>query len=302
MNKKVGLKNVTKTFDLYAKNSDKILNLLSIKKDGNKQFMALRDINFKVYEGETIGIIGLNGSGKSTVSNILAGVLQPSGGEVYIDGVSSLIAISAGLNNNLTGLDNIELKCIMHGLSKEEVEKVKPDIIDFADIGDYIHQPVKDYSSGMRSRLGFAISVHTDPDILIIDEALSVGDSTFTQKCLLKMDEFKKQGKTIFFISHSASQMKSFCEKVIWMHYGQIKEFGNADGVLKNYTEFTKWFNALPEAGKKKYKAEMFGEQIREMQHHKKQRGGNFVSKMVKGTLVVVPVVIMGILLLTNGL
>ncbi|MBO1005561.1 ABC transporter ATP-binding protein [Pseudogracilibacillus auburnensis] len=302
MKKKVELKNVTKTFDLYAKNSDKILNLLSIKKDGNKQFMALRDINFKVYEGETIGIIGLNGSGKSTVSNILAGVLQPSDGELYIDGVSSLIAIAAGLNNNLTGLDNIELKCIMHGLTKEEVERVKPDIIDFADIGDYIHQPVKDYSSGMRSRLGFAISVHTDPDILIIDEALSVGDSTFAQKCLLKMDEFKKRGKTIFFISHSAGQMKTFCEKIIWMHYGQIKEFGGADEVLKKYTEFTKWFNALPEADKKKYKAEMFGEQIREIKHQKKQREGNFIAKVIKGSLVVIPVVIMGFLLLTNGL
>ena len=295
------LTGVTKTFDLYAKKSDKIRNLF-LNRKGNRQFMALRDINFSVYEGETIGIIGLNGSGKSTVSNILAGVLQPTEGDVYINGVSSLIAIAAGLNNNLTGLDNIELKCIMHGLSREEVEKVKPDIIEFADIGDYIHQPVKDYSSGMKSRLGFAISVHTDPDILIIDEALSVGDSTFAQKCLLKMDEFKKQGKTIFFISHSASQMKSFCEKVIWMHYGQIKEFGDVDEVLKNYTDFTKWFNALPEAEKKKYKADMFSEQIREVQHHKKEREGNFFANLVKSTLVVVPVIIMGFLLLTNGL
>lgn len=301
MNKKVELTGVTKTFDLYAKKSDKIRNLF-LNRKGNRQFMALRDINFSVYEGETIGIIGLNGSGKSTVSNILAGVLQPTEGDVYINGVSSLIAIAAGLNNNLTGLDNIELKCIMHGLSREEVEKVKPDIIEFADIGDYIHQPVKDYSSGMKSRLGFAISVHTDPDILIIDEALSVGDSTFAQKCLLKMDEFKKQGKTIFFISHSASQMKSFCEKVIWMHYGQIKEFGDVDEVLKNYTDFTKWFNALPEAEKKKYKADMFSEQIREVQHHKKEREGNFFANLVKSTLVVVPVIIMGFLLLTNGL
>lgn len=300
--KKVELKNVYKSFDLYAKNSDKILNLLSLHKKEKKQFMALRDINFKVFEGETVGIIGLNGSGKSTVSNILAGVIQPSEGEVYINGVSSLIAISAGLNNNLTGIDNIELKCIMHGMSKEEVEKVKPDIIEFADLGDYIYQPVKDYSSGMRSRLGFAISVHTNPDILIIDEALSVGDGTFAQKSLMKMEEFKKQGKTIFFISHSAGQMKKFCEKAIWIHYGEIKEIGDVDEVLKNYTEFTKWFNGLPEPKKKEYKTEMLSGQIIEVKHEKKVREGSVWDKVFKSSLVIASVIIMGFLVLTNGL
>ncbi|MBR7797663.1 ATP-binding cassette domain-containing protein [Agaribacter marinus] len=301
MKKKVELKNVYKSFDLYSKKSEKLLNLLSLKKEDGKQFLALRDITFEIFEGETVGIVGLNGSGKSTVSNILAGVLQPTEGIVNIKGKSSLIAISAGLNNNLSGMDNIKLKCIMLGLSKEKVEEVTPFIIDFADIGDYIYQPVKEYSSGMKSRLGFAISVHTNPDILIIDEALSVGDSTFTQKCLNKMKEFKEEGKTIFFISHSASQMKSFCEKVIWMHYGQIKEIGDSDKVVDNYQKFTKWFNSLTDLEKKTHKKEMLDNQITNAEINKIKTKKKSFGSIIRHSLVVIPVIILGILLVFNG-
>lgn len=298
MKKKVDLKNVYKAFDMFEKRSQKILNLLSLKKGGMKQFMALKDVSFEVFEGETVGIIGLNGSGKSTVSNILGGVLQPSDGEVMINGKSSLIAIAAGLNNNLSGLDNIELKCIMHGLTKEQVKELTPSIIEFADIGDYIYQPVKGYSSGMKSRLGFAISVHTDPDILIIDEALSVGDSTFTQKCLNKMKEFQKEGKTIFFISHSAGQMRTFCDRIIWMHYGEVKEIGGSQEIVDHYMEFTKWFNALSAEDKKKHKKEMLNQQVRRTVKQEKSSNNSSKFEIIKNILVFLPIVIMTWLML----
>lgn len=302
MKKKVELKNVYKVFDLYTRKSDKILELFSINRRKSKKFAALRDVNFTVYEGETVGIIGLNGSGKSTISNILAGVMQPTKGKVYINGVSSLIAISAGLNNNLSGIDNIELKCIMHGLSKEEIERLKPSIIEFADIGEYIYQPVKDYSSGMKSRLGFAISVHTNPDILIIDEALSVGDSTFAQKSLNKMEEFKKQGKTIFFVSHSASQVKKFCDKAIWVHYGKINEIGEVNEVVGEYQKFVKWFNKLSESEKNEYKKRMLNEQLIEISTNHKINKKNIFINSLKGITIAIPAIIMGILMIINGL
>src|SRR5690625_4907085 len=260
---KIKCSNVSKSFKMYARQSDKLLNLLSInRKEEAKEFLAVRNVSFEVSAGETIGIIGLNGSGKSTLANMLAQVIQPTSGEVTINGETSLIAISAGLNNNLTGIENIELKCMMHGLTKEEIEKEKPSIIEFADIGEYIYQPVKNYSSGMKSRLGFAIAVHTNPDILVIDEALSVGDSTFAKKSLNKMEEFKQQGKTIFFISHSVSQMKVFCDRIIWMHFGEVKEYGAKTDVLNKYARFINWFNELDEIEKKKYKAEMLSSQV----------------------------------------
>jgi teichoic acid transport system ATP-binding protein len=253
-NPKVIFNDVSKKYTLQ-KSNNKLREFLFARSNKNS-FYALRNVSFTVNKGESIGIIGINGSGKSTLSNLLAQVVPPTSGEIMLDGEPSLIAIAVGLNNNLTGLENIELKCLMHGMKKEEIKEITPLIIDFAELGDFIDQPVKNYSSGMRSRLGFSISAHTNPDIMIIDEALSVGDPTFTEKCLNRMNKFKEEGKTIFFISHSTSQIRAFCDKVIWLHYGEIIEYGNTSPVLNRYKQFIADFNQLSEDERRKYKKE----------------------------------------------
>ncbi|WP_100488902.1 teichoic acids export ABC transporter ATP-binding subunit TagH [Sporolactobacillus pectinivorans] len=237
MEKSVVVSHITKKYKMYSKNSEKILDLISPKSYG-KSFYAIEDISFDAYKGDVVGIIGVNGSGKSTLSNIIAGVVPPTSGSVTVEGETALIAIASGLKGELTGRENIELKCLMLGFNKNKIKELAPDIIEFADIGDFIDQPVKTYSSGMRSRLGFAISIHIDPDILIIDEALSVGDQTFADKCLDKMNEFKEEGKTIFFISHSISQMKKFCEKALWIQYGQVEGYGSMEEIMPKYEAF----------------------------------------------------------------
>src|SRR5699024_5799223 len=226
-------------------------------------FYALHNINFSVASGDSIGIIGLNGSGKSTLSNILGGVSEPTTGRIISKSRPSLIAIGAGLKNEFNGIENIQYKCLMHGMSQKEINKNINSIIDFSELDEFIYQPLKSYSSGMRSRLGFAIAIHTNPDILIVDEALSVGDETFSNKCITKMKELQNEGKTIFFVSHSASQIKRLCDKAMWIHYGKLMTYGNVHSVVKQYNEFIQKYKSLTKEEQLTYKKNMLSSQKR---------------------------------------
>ncbi|KRN82027.1 ATP-binding cassette domain-containing protein [Ligilactobacillus acidipiscis] len=253
---KVKARLLTKEFDLYKTRSEQIKAIFAINRKKVPKFWALKGVSFDIYEGEAVGIVGINGSGKSTLSNVISRVIPQTSGSLEVNGKVSVIAIGAGLNGKLSGQENIRLKALMMGLTNKEVDQVEDDIVEFADLGAFIDQPVKNYSSGMRSRLGFSIAIHQNPDILIIDEALSVGDQTFYQKCIEKMVEFKSEGKTIIFVSHSLGQVEALCDRTIWMHYGDLREDGPTEDVLAHYREFTKEFNALSVPERRKYQQE----------------------------------------------
>lgn len=265
---KVKVENVSKIYDINRSRIAKVLSLLTFGKlYKTKPFYALRDIDFEVNAGDTVGILGLNGSGKTTLSDLIAEATVPSKGKVHINGRTSLIAISAGLNQELTGEENIRIKCLMHGLTEKQIEERYDDILKFSELGEFIKQPIKNYSSGMKSRLGFAIAIHTDPDILIVDEALSVGDETFANKCIDRMRDFQEQGKTIFFVSHATGQIRQFCNKAVWVQYGEMKAFGEIKDVVKKYAEFVNQYKNLTKDEQIEYKDKMVGIQMEESQH-----------------------------------
>lgn len=234
-------------YAIEFKHVSKIYSLKSKEKNHkqNQRFYALRDINFKIPKGEVVGVLGTNGSGKSTMSVILAGISEIDEGEMIVNGEQSLIAINTGLNMQLTGMENIELKGALLGLTKKRIHEIKEGVIEFAEIGDFLYQPVKKYSSGMKSRLGFSINLCLNPDILIVDEALSVGDKGFAQKCINKMNDLKDEGKTIVFISQSLPQVREFCQTAMWIEGGMLKEYGHIDEVCDHYAEYVDYYNKL---------------------------------------------------------
>ncbi|WP_029267462.1 teichoic acids export ABC transporter ATP-binding subunit TagH [Virgibacillus alimentarius] len=253
MNHSVVFHNVTKKYKMYKDSSDRLKGVFAPNRYG-EDFYAVKHISFTADPGDVIGVVGVNGAGKSTLSNLISGVAPPTTGEITVNGQVSIIAIASGLDKELTGRDNIEYKCLMLGFTKKEIEALMPQVIEFADIGNFIDQPVKNYSSGMKSRLGFAISVNIDPDVLVIDEALSVGDQTFKQKCYDKMNEFKEKGKTIFFVSHSLQQVRKFCNKVLWLEAGEVRAYGKRIEVLPQYRKFLKQFKALSDEEKRNFR------------------------------------------------
>lgn len=248
----ISCQHITKKYRLYGREMDKLRGLL-FSHVKTVEFTALSDISVDFYAGEIVGIIGLNGSGKSTLASIITGISYPTSGALTVNGEVNMLSANAGMESNLTGRENIRYKCLLMGMSARQAEALEDRIIEFADIGIYIDQPVKMYSSGMLSRLGFAISVHMDPDILIVDEALSVGDGSFADKCLEKMNAFKASGKTILFVSHSVMQMNDFCDKVMWLHKGRILAMGAPQEILAPYCGFTREYNAMTNTERKDY-------------------------------------------------
>lgn len=282
---KVKVENVSKIYDINRNKIAKVMSLLSFGKLYKaKPFYALRDIDFEVRAGDSVGILGLNGSGKTTLSDLIAEATVPSKGQVHINGRTSLIAISAGLNQELSGEENIRIKCLMHGLTEKQIDERYDDILKFSELGEFIKQPIKNYSSGMKSRLGFAIAIHTDPDILIVDEALSVGDETFSNKCIVRMKEFQKQGKTIFFVSHAVGQIRQFCNKAVWVQYGEMKQFGAMKDVVENYGEFVSQYKNLTRDEQIEYKDKMVGEQMKASQHLELPKEKMNISNVLIGT------------------
>ena len=206
----IQVEHVSKMYKLYNRLSDRLREALGMRVQVREHY-ALKDVDFSVKRGETVGIIGTNGSGKSTVLKIITGVVSPTSGQVKVDGrISALLELGAGFNMEYTGIENVYLNGTMIGFSKEEIDSRLDEILSFADIGDFVYQPVKSYSSGMFVRLAFAVAINIDPDILIVDEALSVGDVFFQAKCYHKFEEFKKQGKTIVIVSHDLNNISQY--------------------------------------------------------------------------------------------
>ena len=228
---------VTKTFSFQNQKTFKeFLPALFMGEKTHNQFTALDNISFEIKKGETVGIIGPNGSGKSTILKLVAGVMSPNQGKVIVKGrVSPLIELGAGMHPELSGYENIYLNGAILGLKRKEIDKNIQSIIDFAEIKEFIHQPVKHYSSGMYMRLAFAIAIHVDPEILIVDEILAVGDTDFQAKCFRKMEEFKSQGVTIIFVSHALGQVESFCSRVIYLNHHEILFDGNPKLAIEKY-------------------------------------------------------------------
>lgn len=233
----IQVQNVSKIYKLYERNRDRVIDAFGLSKEPRyKEHYALRDLSFEVDQGETVGIIGTNGAGKSTILKIITGVLNPTEGQVEINGrISALLELGAGFNPEYTGIENIYLNGTMMGFSRDEVDEKMQDILDFADIGDFVHQPVKTYSSGMFVRLAFAVAINIEPEILIVDEALSVGDVFFQAKCYHKFEEFKKMGKTILFVSHDLSSISKYCDRVILLNKGEKLAEGSPKAMIDLY-------------------------------------------------------------------
>lgn len=233
----VNFRNVSKSYSIYDTPGDRLAELVSGNRlKRHRDFWALQDISFEIKRGETFCILGENGSGKSTLLQLVAGILQPTSGSVEVNGrISALLELGAGFNPEFTGRDNVYLNGAILGLSTREVDSFYGSIVDFAEIGDFIHQPVKTYSSGMVVRLAFAVAIHVKPEILLVDEALSVGDIYFRQRCMRKVHELRSQGVTILFVSHAIGDVKAIGDRALWLDRGEMRDLGSTEQVVPRY-------------------------------------------------------------------
>jgi len=236
------LKKVSKKYKLYSNKTDRLKEALNpFGSSKHKEFFAIRNLNLEIQRGEIVGIIGRNGSGKSTLLKMVAGITQPTYGTIKVrDNVVPLIELGAGFHPSLTGRENIFFYTTLLGYEKSEVKKIMDEVIEFAEIGEFIDQPLKSYSSGMTARLAFSVSVYIDPDILIVDEVLAVGDEYFKEKSLTKMHELFKSGRTILFVSHAAQTIEELCTRAILLNKGEILYHGDPGDVVKYYREYFK--------------------------------------------------------------
>lgn len=233
----IKVENLSKCYKIYEKPIDRLKESIHpLGKKYHREFYALKDVSFEIKKGDLIGIVGKNGSGKSTLLKMITGVVTPTSGNIKVNGrISALLELGAGFNPEFTGLENIYMNGTIMGYSRDEMNERLENIINFADIGDFINQPVRMYSSGMFARLAFALSINVDPDILIVDEALAVGDVRFQQKCYAKFEEFRKNGRTILFVSHSLDVIKMYCNKAILLNDGGLLQEGKPKDVVNFY-------------------------------------------------------------------
>ncbi|MBI3933727.1 MAG: ABC transporter ATP-binding protein [Acidobacteria bacterium] len=233
----IHIRGVSKCYPIYQRPSDRLKELLTLnRRPCHRDFWALRDITLEIEKGTTFGLVGENGSGKSTLLQLIAGILQPTQGQMEISGrVSALLELGSGFNPEFSGRENVFLSGAILGFSRPKIEQLFPEIASFAEIGEFIHQPVKTYSSGMMVRLAFAVAISVDPDILLVDEALAVGDIYFRQRCMRKIHELQRRGVTIVFVSHSAVDIKSLAQRVAWLDHGKLVECGQPDRVVARY-------------------------------------------------------------------
>ncbi len=236
----IKLEHVSKMYKLFGTKTERMKEALDpFKRKYHKEFYALTDINLEVREGEILGIVGMNGSGKSTLLKIVAGIIQSTAGSVMVKGnIVPLLELGSGFNPEFTGLENIYFYNTIMGYSRKKTDAILDEILDFAEIGDFIHQPIKTYSSGMKARLAFAVSVNINPDILILDEVLSVGDELFRRKCYARMEEFFKEGKTILFVSHSVQSINQLCTRAVFLNSGEIILEGPTKMVTAQYERY----------------------------------------------------------------